>query len=281
MPRVPALKYRDYVRVEVESRRARELRDFWLNELRDVPHGALPRPSQIGSQSRWSETKVAIDPARYDALVALSGRAGVPVKHAVLAAHLAVIGLLHRQTDVLTAVFVNGRLEEEAGEDVLGLFLNFMPFRQDLRGRTWRQLIEQTFANDRRRLPYRRYPISDLRRDLARGRLVETAFNYTQFKAYAEVARDAGPAAGQLLTGVRWFEHTSFPLLVNAGYDLGLKQMIITLNANAHVLPPWSIELLGELYDATLTHMVAHADAPVTEPSEDMKRLVAAFVDAR
>jgi amino acid adenylation domain-containing protein len=280
VPKVPALKYRDHVRVEVESRRSAALRSFWQDELRDFTYGALPRPQQLGWKSRWSEIKLTVDPARQEALTALCHRLGVPMKHVALAAHLVVMGLLHRRSDVLTAVFVNGRLEEEEGEDVVGMFLNFMPFRQFVGNQTWRALIEATFANDRRRLPYRRYPLESIHSDLGRDRIVDTAFNYTQFKLYGEVGHNGDTGDGtKVLEDIRWFEHTQFSLLVNAGYDLRHTRLVITLNAHGQVLPQWSLRTLGALYDATLAQMTLRENAMVTEPSGEMRRLVAALVD--
>ncbi|WP_375772170.1 amino acid adenylation domain-containing protein [Archangium gephyra] len=279
MPGVLPPKYRDYVKVELESRESAEAGAFWQDELRGATYTALPRPPQHGAQARWSETKVALDRPRQDALTALASRAGVPVKYSLLAVHLATLGMLSRQTDVLTATFVNGRPEEEGSDEVLGLFLNFMPFRQAIARRTWRKLLEETFASDCRRLPHRRYPLASIQRDLGHNRLMETAFNYTQFKAYADMASDGTPNAGpQLVSGVRWFEHTSFHLLVNAGYDIRQEQMIITLNADGRVLPQWSVEVLGALFDAALTRMITHEETLVTEPSAEMTRLAAALM---
>ncbi|QSQ25680.1 amino acid adenylation domain-containing protein [Pyxidicoccus parkwayensis] len=278
VPGVVSSRYRDYVKAELESRQSEEARAFWRNELRGVEYTALPRPPGRGAMARWSETKVLLDRPRQEALMEMTRRAGVPVKFGLLSAHLAILGLLGKRTDVLTATFVNGRLEEEGSDEVLGLFLNFMPFRQSLEGLTWRRLLEETFASDIRRLPYRRHPLASIRRDLGQERLVETAFNYTQFKAYADVTRDGSASAGTgLVSGARWFEHTAFPLLVNAGYDLRQEQMILTLNANGQVLPQWSIEVLGALYDATLTRMLTREDSLVTQPSEEMTRLAAAL----
>ena len=79
----------------------------------------------------------------------LGKKAGVPLKSVLLAAHLRVLSLLNNQTDVLTGLVSNGRLEETDGERVLGLFLNTLPLRLQLTGGTWLDLVRQVFATER------------------------------------------------------------------------------------------------------------------------------------
>jgi amino acid adenylation domain-containing protein len=292
-PQPPSVRYRDYVAIEAESRRAPEQRAFWQDELRGVPVQGLPRPPQNDGGARWSETKVFIDRAKQQALTALSHRLGVPVKHTMLSAHMAVVGLLSRQTDVLTGVFTGGRLEEEGGADVLGLFLNFLPFRQNLSAHSWRSLIQRTFTEDRRLLPYRRYPLSATLANLTavrseqpdaklgNGPVLETAFNYTQFKSYGDIAGADGTGDDKVLKGIRWFEHTHFALLTNVGYDIHQEQLVITLNADGRILPQWWIEFLGELYEAVLTQLITDDEALVSDGSERISKLQANLVDGQ
>ncbi|MEV6328792.1 amino acid adenylation domain-containing protein [Streptomyces sp. NPDC051909] len=272
---VPA--YRDYVAAEVESRRSAEQRTFWQDELRGSAYRPLPRPAAGGAPAvRWAETKLTVDPATQRALTALAGRAGVPLKHVLLAAHLVVMSRLQDCPDVLTAVFAGGRLEEEGAEEAMGMFLNFPPFRQDVGGHSWLSLVRQTFADDRRALPHRRYPLRDIQRLVGRERLTDVAFNYTQFANYGDVAARADGAADPgrgALTGIRWFEHSHFALLVNVGYDLLQERLVVTLNADGRVLPQGYLESLAELYDAILTHLATDEHTPVTEVSEHVLKL--------
>ncbi|MEU6115106.1 amino acid adenylation domain-containing protein [Streptomyces sp. NPDC047117] len=272
-PHKPSAAYRDYVAAERESRRSSQQRDFWRKELEGVELAPLPRPVRGAGGTRWSETKLVVEPAKQDALHDLSRRTGVPLKHLMLSVHLVVLSRLQRRTDVVTGVFTGGRLEEEGAEEVLGLFLNFVPFRHDLTGATWRSLIERTFAQDRRILPYRRYPLRSIENDLGVAAGVAATFNYTQFASYGDVARE------QALQHIQWFEHTHFPLLANVGHDLHQQNIVITLNADGRLLPqPW-VETLGELYDAVIDRMVEAPDAPVDAASEAMTKITDLLFD--
>ncbi|WP_025688702.1 non-ribosomal peptide synthetase [Paenibacillus zanthoxyli] len=256
-PKNPVMKYRDYVRLELESKASAFSRAFWTLELKGYRYNSLRRPAGSGSQNRWSETKVVFDSGLHQSLSNLANRLGVPLKHVLLTGHLAAIGLLCGETDVLTGVFGNGRPEEEEGEDVLGMFLNFLPVRQKLSGLTWAGLIHETFEKDLGRLTHRRYPLDSIMDDLGSSRLFETIFNYTQFKSYFDLRTEGyGSGSEPALKDVKWFEHTDFLLLTNMGHDLD-GRLVVTLNADGHVLSQAYIERTGELYVAVFAHMVA------------------------
>ncbi|HEU5380231.1 MAG TPA: amino acid adenylation domain-containing protein [Ktedonobacteraceae bacterium] len=271
-PRILTLSFRDYVKVELESREAREQQEFWRAKLRGHRRNLLPRLASQDPPARWSETKVLLEEAHQAALSSLCARLGVPMKHVMLAAHLRVVNLVCQEADVLTGVFTSGRLEEDDGEQVLGLFLNFLPFRQQIAGQTWRSFIQETFANDRQSLPYRRYPLANIERDLNGKPLFETLFNYTRFKAYSDIVSDPGR---RLLTEVQWFEHTAAPLLVNVGYDIWQERGVITLNADGRVLSQESVDLIGQLYVAVLAQICERVDAAVIEESIAIRDLMA------
>ncbi|SEM10285.1 non-ribosomal peptide synthetase [Streptacidiphilus jiangxiensis] len=268
--------YRDYVAAEVDSRKSAQQRAFWMDELRGTAYHPLTAAAWDGSAERWAETKLSVDPATHQALSALANRAGVPLKQVLLAAHLVAVGLVQQSESVLTAVFSGGRLEEEGAEEAIGLFLNFLPFRQDVGARTWLELVRETFANERRTLPHRRYPLRDIRAGLGRDRVTDVVFNYTQFTSYADVARGSdGRSGAGVLTGVRWFEHTDFALLVNVGHDLLQEQLVITLNADGRRLPPAFLETFAELYDAILTELAVDEHALATAAPGRIRKLAA------
>ncbi|WP_017690399.1 non-ribosomal peptide synthetase [Paenibacillus sp. PAMC 26794] len=249
---LPTLKYRDYVKIEQESQTSEELRAFWSKELGDFRYNSLFQPQYDEQGERWSEAQVCFDSKVQESLHHLAKHLGVPIKHVLLAGHLAVMSQWCGEKDVLTGVFANGRLEEEEGENVLGMFLNFLPFRQEINSQTWRNFIRETFETERRCLPYRRYPLSSIQEDLGQERLFETIFNYTHFKHYSDPA----------LLGVQWFEHTDFLLLANMGHDLD-NRLVLTLNADGRKLSKRYLEIIGQTYEAVYTRMIEDAEARV------------------
>lgn len=271
----PALKYRDYVRTELEGQKSRVLRDFWWEKLHGHTYNSFARPDPEGPTRRWSETRVVLNEKRQEALSMLSAQLGVPLKYMMLACHVRVLSLIRQEFDVVTGVVASGRLEEDEGERVLGLFLNFVPFRQRIGDQTWRGLIHETFDNDRWSLPYRRYPLGNIEQDLGQKPIFETLFNYTQFKAYSDIA--FGVNRTGIVRDTRWFEHVGVPLLTNVGHDVRQERLIITLNADGSVFPQQPVELIGKLYVAVLAQLVEQVDEAVTNVSSDVADLVSAL----
>ncbi|MYQ93988.1 non-ribosomal peptide synthetase [Streptomyces sp. SID4946] len=249
--RPATLPYRFYAAQESADRKSAAARDFWAGYLRGA--SAMPLPfAPVEHETpgpRWNETKFTVDPAVHASLSALARRWGTSLKPVLLAAHVAVLSRLHHEDTVLTHVFAGGRLDEDGGDETLGMFLNFTPLYVTVGERPWADLVKEIVDHDHRILPHRRYPLPDIERDLGVPLLAPTAFNYTRFSGYGEVARR------DVLRGVQWFEHTHFPVLVNAGHDIHQESVVVTLNADARKVSPRHLTDLVELYRTVLDEM--------------------------
>ncbi|MYS24010.1 Phosphopantetheine attachment site [Streptomyces sp. DvalAA-14] len=253
---------REYAATEVAARADERSRQFWLAELRGAPAPGFPAPAADGKvRNRWSEAAIEVDAATGRGLAALAHRAGVPLKHMLLAAHLGVLRGLERRPDLLTAVFSGGRPEVEGAEDMIGMFLNFLPLRVRLEERPqWQTLAAQVFEAERRALPHRRFPVAELYAPDGPA-APRTAFNFTRFEAYGDLAADGTADGMRVLAGIRWFEHTHFALLANVGHDLRQKRLIITLNADGRVLPPDAVREIGRAWQDVLSDIAAESGA--------------------
>ena len=60
------------------------------------------------------------------------------------------MSLLYGQADVTSGLLCNGRPEEVDGEKIIGLFLNTLPFRTQLAGGSWLDLVKQTFSAEQK-----------------------------------------------------------------------------------------------------------------------------------
>lgn len=276
---MPAVRYRDYVREELASRDSREARDYWRAVLDGHPGTRLPRFAPSAPGRRWAETRIVLEPSRQTAVRALAAELGVAARHVLLACHLRAVGLLCRTPDVVTGVFTHGRPGSQGGDQVLGMFLNFLPHRARVGQLSWAEFVHEVFGTDRDIFAYRQYPLAEIREDLEQDHIFPTLFNYTEFGAYADLSgdgsgsaedEDRGAAAGGHLTDVTWFEHTHVPLLVNAGYDVRQERMTITFNADAAMVPPVALESVARLHDTVLTRLLADSHAPVSHINEDL-----------
>ncbi|HKV39926.1 MAG TPA: amino acid adenylation domain-containing protein, partial [Blastocatellia bacterium] len=151
----PLTSYSDFVAAERQSLESDDARQYWTQALEGASVSSLFRwPRQHGhatvsqANSRMEEISIPIDVS-----AKLHQRArdlGLPLKSVLLAAHLRVMSVAAGQDDVTTGVITNGRLEEQDGDRVLGLFLNTAPFRLKLTGGTWFDLVASVFETERR-----------------------------------------------------------------------------------------------------------------------------------
>jgi amino acid adenylation domain-containing protein len=250
----PNSLFRDFVALERKTLGSEVSRQYWVEKLADSIVTSLPRrlqPSESRSEGDVELRTIAISGTRFDGLKDLARLANAPLKSVLLAAHIRVLALLSGQSDVMTGLVSNGRPEEEDGERVLGLFLNTLPFRQQLKGGTWIDLVRETFALEREMLEHRRYPLAELQQ-IAGGRsLFEVVFNFVHFHVYQSLGglREIGFLGGQFV------ERTNFPLFVQFSLDVQASKVTISLKYDASQFSLEQIDSICGYYERTVAAM--------------------------
>jgi non-ribosomal peptide synthetase component F len=165
--------------------RSDEQHRFWHDKLAGSTLMELPRAASAneGSDPQVLMKVFAVPEDVSDGLHRLAREAAVPIKSVLLSAHFKVMSMLSGETDIVTGVSTNGRPEKKDGEKVVGLFLNFLPYRRRVSSGTWIDLARETFSDEQEILPYRRYPMAALQHSRGRQRLFEAGFNYVHFHA--------------------------------------------------------------------------------------------------
>ncbi|PYX84387.1 MAG: hypothetical protein DMG70_06540, partial [Acidobacteria bacterium] len=182
---------------------------------------------------------------------------GIPLRSALLAAHIRVLAAFSGQTDVVTGYVSNGRPEQLDGDRVLGLFLNTIPVRLSCAGGRWRDLALEAFRVERESFPFRRFPLAEIQRLQKRNPLFEVLFSFTNFHIY-------NPLEGKLqILHADGFEETNFPLVVTcsaatSGEDLKIRfvfdrSQISTRRAEA-LLRCWQTVLESMAQDPSLLY---------------------------
>jgi amino acid adenylation domain-containing protein len=252
--------YRDYVAMERIALRSDECRQYW-NEKLAGGNGSLkywpPRQLEEESSGNVHKVSLAVPVELVTRLKLLAGSVSVPIKSVLLAAHLKVISVLSGQSDVITGLVTNGRPEEGDGERLLGLFLNTIPIRQQIRPGSWNELVQETFQNEWEALPYRWYPLGQMQRDQGGAELFETAFNFTHF----HVARALQDRSRVELLGSISFERTNFPLFANFGLGLNSTEILLSIDADAKRFSKEQTEAIAGYYLRALEAMTAESES--------------------
>ncbi|WP_186067218.1 amino acid adenylation domain-containing protein [Burkholderia gladioli] len=230
-------------------------REFWRRYLSGYTFSELPptEPAEPGAPS--APLSASVDEGVRARLRAVANGLGVPMRSVLLAAHLRVLSMLSGKLDVTTGLVSNVRQEQDDGEKVLGLFLNTLPLRQELKPSSWAELIRQTFGTELEVIRHRHYPYFQIQLDNDRTALYEVAFNYVNFHVYESLERHAGFEA----RGGHGFEATNFPFGVSFG-DMS-SGLSIDLKLDASRFSPAQGARILAYYVAALEAIAADAQA--------------------
>ncbi len=248
-----ASTFREYVELERHTLESAEARDFWRRLLTDAESTTLPRRTGPQPGATGVFMVKASPPADVaDRLRRLARSAAVPLKSVLLAAHIRVLSYLTGRPDPVTGVVSHGRPERSDGEQVLGLFLNTLPFPFRLSG-TWTSLAQEAFDLERRSLPFRRFPLAELQREHGGAPLFEAVFNFLHYHVYRGTV---GASGIEVLEG-SGYEETNFPLCAQFQIEPGSSRLALILGCRAADLGPADAEAFGRAYETALAAMAA------------------------
>ncbi|UVS82803.1 amino acid adenylation domain-containing protein (plasmid) [Burkholderia glumae] len=211
----PGPVFRDYVAQEMRQRRDRAALDFWLAHWqgRESTLLAEPMPGAAGELNRH---RLPIDADLHQAVRAAATAHSVPIDTVLLGAHLLALSRSTGQRGVSTGIASHGRLAEDAGHRMLGLFLNTVTCSLPAEPAPspvgmLRQLLE--FRAELQ--PYAGCPLGELQREVRRGPLFDTLFNYVNFHVFGEL----GALAHLSVTQGYCYEETNFALVNQTSID--------------------------------------------------------------
>src|SRR5215213_5970923 len=257
--------YRDYVAVERAALRSEEFRRYWDEKLEGSNDGGLRQwlflDGADDTDAFIHGIPVELAPELATRLKELARSVSVPVKSVLLAAHVKVMSLLSGDSDVITGLVSHGRPEKGDGEQLIGMFLNTIPFRQQVHRGTWKDLVKQTFQNEWEALPYRRYPLAQMQHERGGRELFAAAFNFTHF----HVARPLHDNSKVEVLDSISFERTNLPLLVNFSLGVNSSEIFFSVDVDAKRLSKKRATAIAGYYLRVLTAMA-------TEPQSNHAR---------
>ncbi|MFD3471892.1 amino acid adenylation domain-containing protein [Streptomyces sp. NPDC058682] len=248
-----------YVALELAAENDPVSRSFWREYLHDAEPCELPGDTAdvTGGPSYVDTLSFDIPAAAASGLRDLARREGVPPKTAFLAAHVALLAFVCGSPEVVTGVVTSARVEEHGGDRALGLFLNTLPMRVRSGDQTWRELLREVFLGESRTYPHRRVPFERIQAYSGVSRLAPTAFNYTDFHVYDELA-----AADVRLSNPRYREATDFRLLLTVSEDPFCDRVTVTFSYRRGAVTARQITAWAELYIRLVCQAVDNPDRP-------------------
>lgn len=252
-PPTPARRFNEFIALERAASSSDESRRYWSDRVADLPATRIPRwpGAPFGNGARSHEVAL---PSSAN-IHAVAQQLGVPVKNVCLAAHAAVLAMLAGDTEIVTGLTTNGRPDAAGAEQVLGLFLNTVPFRLDVRRDSWRALVERGFDTERSLLPHRRFPLPAIKA-LAGGReLYDAGFNFVHFHVYKTIGERVQ------VTDLSAFEQTDYAFVANFSIDPRDHTLALRLSYDAAQFPAEQIAAIGRYYARAMAAIIASPEA--------------------
>ncbi|MFD7622531.1 amino acid adenylation domain-containing protein, partial [Streptomyces sp. NPDC059802] len=268
-PEQPRVRFADFIAGELESLASADERGYWKDVVErhtrfGVPAAWGEEPEQ-GTEPRTFSVEVSLHDIQ-DRIRAAARAADVPVKSVLLATHLKVLSQLTEEDSFHSGLVCDARPEAPGAEQVIGMYLTTLPIGFRRGADSWRELIQQVFAEETALWPNRRFPLPEVQREAGHGRLIDVFFNYLDFR---QVDTDLMDMSSSVREG-----GTEFDLAVTtmAG-ELGLL-------TNTRVMTRAEAERLGAMYRAVLDAIVDDLDGDartVYLPEGERERLLGAW----
>lgn len=259
--RPPAVTYRDFVALEQAACQDEATARFWVDWLSGSAMAMLPRPEhrpQVTGLNATRRELITLPEDLARVLTSLSEHRGLPLKHVLFAVHARVVGYVSGERDFRTGMIVNGRPEDPESDQVLGIFINTVPVRMRLIGGTWIELAQQAFDAEKKLLPYRRLPYAVIQQKMNVKPLFDTAFNFTRFHVFNELA--AFPEL-RIEDYVPW-DQTFFPFTAQFHVNAFNGQIQLGLDYDSGELDAALMKRMVTYYQRALSGMAFESDSP-------------------
>ncbi|WP_103308734.1 MULTISPECIES: non-ribosomal peptide synthetase [unclassified Pseudomonas] len=257
----PPGRYRDFIAAELAALHSQQTRAFW----RDYLSGASPTrlaPVAVARletgtrDSHWNHS-VTLPERLCTQLQAAARQSSEPLAVLLNGAHLVALRLLTGHREILSCSVANVRLDEEAAERTVGLYINTLPVRATIGNETWRTLVCRIGQQQREAFGFRRLPFSEIQREAGVERLSESLFYFTNF-------HNRIPATSTLVQHDRFaHEVTSFPLTASFNIEPTTGLISYNLAFDARRFSQARADQAAQCYQAALDALANDIDAPL------------------
>jgi len=213
--------YRTFVALEQQALNSAANKAYWAAKMRDAR-----TPWWTGSRSRQSTCFACdITAGQSDKIIKLASTLGVAEKSLWTAVYVSLVALLDGSLDVVGSIATHGRPELPNSDKMLGLFLNTLPLRVDLRGRRWSELIQEVDAELRGQYAYRHHPLVDVQNQTGLD-FSGSMFGYLNFHVYGESGVKSRILGGQ------GFEETNYSMVVSVEKLDAARRHVLRVNGD-------------------------------------------------
>ncbi|WP_437275952.1 amino acid adenylation domain-containing protein [Sorangium sp. So ce375] len=252
LPPPPLVGMPELARRERDALDRQEDRGFWAGVLADAPSAALPLPRRSDGASGVHRRLLQVVHAQRLRQAAV--RLGVPLKSVLFAVHLRALALFTGRRRVCTGLTVSTRPEGPSADRAIGIFMNTLPLSVELPSGSWARLVRAAFEVERDAMAHRFLPLSAILRESPHVAPLESAFNFSHFRAIGAGAPDIGSATAD--------GETHFALGADFNLDPRNDDLTLTLHLDLQRFTPAHCEELTRWYLEALEALAQDPEAP-------------------
>ena len=244
--------YKNFIAEERRILKNDGTRKYWMSVLEGVEPTFLHRnkicsKSQCRIKHQGFEVILANDVI--EKLQKLARSENLPLKSLLISAHLAVLRLVCNSEDIVTGVVFNGRLPEEGGDEVIGVFINTLPLRINTKDLSLLSIAKMIFEQESEAALHGRYPFSQMQQDMEEKFQLDSYVNYMDF--HREWQKDNSRNISVL--EAKGVAETNFPLAVNFLVDPVNNSLSLWLDCDISILDPELCKRLTGYYQRALS----------------------------
>ncbi len=236
--RLPPLPhtYRDYVVNELISHGDEAVRAFWRQELGDYQRLAVANQTSHGNVLVPGSRRVVFPAGLFARLRGVSAAQGVSPKNLLFTACLITLNTIARGGRFVVGLATHNRPVQEDADQMLGCFLNIVPFKAQLdAGTSWLELARQVEHKTLALKSYDQLSLVEIVKAVGeptggRNPFFDTLFNFVDFHVYDGMGDNL--AAATELEGVTGYTNTNTLLDFNVSNTGAVFELVINYAAN-------------------------------------------------
>ncbi|BBN83066.1 hypothetical protein PA25_30510 [Pseudoalteromonas sp. A25] len=269
--------YRDFIALEQETLASEETLHYWQSVVAQLDVLKLKGNAPANTESSIERAMVPVTEQETEQAKAYAASLGVSLKSVLLAVHLRALHALSGQQQLVTGMVTNGRPEAVGGDQLLGLFLNSLPFSTQAPALDWSAWVKQLAEQEHQLWRHRRYPLATLKRERDGEELFSTLFNYTHFRAYAQESVGEALLFERGADGVTdaGFEHSNYPFILQAGMTPTGSSIYLMLETDTSLYTEQDLARFVACYRHSFMQMLnapqTLCDKPLLQPHEQQQ----------
>lgn len=263
---VPSLEvlsssYKDYVIDELVTKSDNSVKQFWKNELLGFQKTNLPLRKIIPSNSEINEKMIyssVIPRVVLEKVEKYSNDESISIKNILFSVFLFLVQSTVGEKDICVGLVSSSRPETIGGDQILGCFLNTVPFRfnfteRRLKNKAFVDIVDQLLKKMRGK---EKLSLLEITKFLEEDRINENhyfdvIFNFVDFHIFDNVNRQIKFEQSQVKNIVNTNSHFDFTI------EKDKDAYLISVNFNANVFTIDEIKKLVDFYNDTLNYLTA------------------------